>query len=209
MRNQIDELSRREGYRLSRLPYFTKNWIHLIRGSSDFFAISYMTSRIVYSVADPLPVTPLSIWPSDTYLNYTVSPDWTVETGVYYYDVPSGLGDVLRWFISEMQFHKRTIQYTTHTFRRYIARNFDNPPVLIVRNGFADSGELNDSRRIAFLRAHLQQILDSICNFGSRVFGILGEIWVYLWENVSSIHSYSLSVVWSLYNSFEYREGYT
>lgn len=64
--------------------------------ASDFFAISYLTSRIVYSVSEPLPVSPTSIWSADTYLNYTVSPDWRVETGAYYYEVPPGLGDVLK-----------------------------------------------------------------------------------------------------------------
>lgn len=57
---------------------------------------------------------------------------------------------------------------------RYIKDNFNNPEVLIIRNGWSDFGEFIDLDRIEYLRAHLKELLNSILNDGCNISGYTG-----------------------------------
>lgn len=44
----------------------------------------------------------------------------------------------------------------------WIKNQYDNPEIIITENGWSDNGELEDEGRIAYLRGHLQAVLDAI-----------------------------------------------
>lgn len=48
---------------------------------------------------------------------------------------------------------------------RWIKTQYGNPEIMLLENGFSDTGELNDFDRVEYFREHLQQILEAI-NYG-------------------------------------------
>ncbi|KAJ8890516.1 hypothetical protein PR048_010025 [Dryococelus australis] len=81
--------------------------------------------------------------------------------------------------------------YTPANFRKalkWVSDQYDQIPILITENGWADSGGLNDTMRTRYLMNHFAYLLDAI----------------HL-DNVSVIGH----TVWSLIDTWEWTDGYT
>ncbi|KAK4883854.1 hypothetical protein RN001_000125 [Aquatica leii] len=70
---------------------------------------------------------------------------------------------------------------------KFIKQKYGNVPILVVGNGLADEGKLNDFYRVQYLKLHLETLLHAI-----------------LYDNVNVIgYSY-----WSLMDTFDWNNGY-
>ncbi|XP_058127648.1 myrosinase 1-like [Anopheles ziemanni] len=145
----IGENSLREGRYTSRLPTFTDEQRTLIRGSCDFFAYNYYSSRLATLASEDYDPTLPPSWARDARIIQTVDPRWPRAKSTWLYVVPEGLRGVLNWF---------RVRY-------------NNPNVLITENGFSDDGQLQDTGRIDYYRGHLGAILAAINKDGCNVIG--------------------------------------
>lgn len=142
MKDNIQRNSDNEGRPWSRLPEFTTQEIEDLKGSADFMALNYYTSRNVR----PKEIYPDEYnWESDAGIDQVVDPSWKKGKSYFLYSVPDGLHDLLVW----------------------IKDKYNNPQVLITENGWSDSGEIEDDDRITYMRDHLKAISRAIkdgCN---------------------------------------------
>uniref|UniRef100_A0A182ITQ5 beta-glucosidase n=1 Tax=Anopheles atroparvus TaxID=41427 RepID=A0A182ITQ5_ANOAO len=145
----IGENSMREGRVTSRLPTFTDEQRRALRGSCDFFAYNYYSSRLAALASDDYDPTVLPSWARDARIIQSVDPGWPRAKSTWLYVVPEGLRGILNWF--------RT--------------RYANPRVLITENGFSDDGQLQDTGRIDYYRGHLRALLAAINEDGCRVVG--------------------------------------
>lgn len=60
---------------------------------------------------------------------------------------------------------------------RWIKKEYNNPTVYILENGWADGGEMEDNGRIEYFHDHLQQVQDVIHNDGCNVKGYTGILY--------------------------------
>lgn len=58
----------------------------------------------------------------------------------FFQDVPWGMGDMLRW----------------------IQETFDDPPIRVTENGWADAGQLDDYGRINYHHGYLSSLLEAV-----------------------------------------------
>ncbi|XP_070490367.1 myrosinase 1-like [Chironomus tepperi] len=158
----IDNIKRNSGSRpWSRLAEFTTEEIELIKGSADFLALNYYSSRIV----KPKVTYPEEYdWEADAGVDRYVNPQWERAESSWLYVVPEGLRDLLIW----------------------IKNNYDNPTVIIAENGYSDTGEIEDDKRISYIRKHLQAVKDAM-------------------DQGCNVAAYT---VWSLIDNFEWLEGF-
>lgn len=161
MNRTISANSAKEGRLWSRLPELTPYWINRIRGSADFLGYNYYSAQYVKPGNSKISNNPS--WRDDVNLTMTNFP--YCKPNVMFCSVPKGLEDMLRW----------------------IKKRYDNVPVLILENGFADDGRIDDFERTAYIKDHLQAVLNAM-NDDCNVVG------------------YS---AWSLMDSFEWLSGYT
>lgn len=95
MIQQIANNSKHEGQSWSRLPTFSKEWVHKIRGSADFLGLNYYTSRYIEVPSKPTGVNPSHA--RDKNFIELVKPEWKRGASDWLYSVPQGLADVLRY----------------------------------------------------------------------------------------------------------------
>lgn len=62
----------------------------------------------------------------------------------------------------------------SNKLNRWIKEQYENPEVMVLENGWSDTGEINDNDRVEYFREHLQQILDVLHNDGCNVRGYSG-----------------------------------
>ncbi|KAL5277649.1 LCT family protein [Megaselia abdita] len=143
----VEEISKKsilENRNESRLPHLSDYWKNLIRGSADFLALNYYTSR--YIEEDISPTWPNPSNERDIGLKFSVDPSWKRSTVTFWiYSVPKGLENLLK----------------------FIRDEYDNVEVIITENGWSDDGDLNDNDRVEYLGSHLEAILNAIedgCN---------------------------------------------
>lgn len=137
----IDEIGNKsvaEGRRWSRLPIFTAAEKEYVKGTADFLALNYYSSRLVRPIVNN--PNPEVSWWGDADIDGYVDPDWEQAISVWLYSVPEGLRDLLKW----------------------INRKYDNPQVMITENGWSDDGTLNDERRVNYLKHHLNSVSKAI-----------------------------------------------
>ncbi|KAL7018411.1 hypothetical protein ACKWTF_010741 [Chironomus riparius] len=139
----IDNIKRNSGDRpWSRLPEFTAAEIAMIKGSSDFLAINYYSSRYVR----PKVNYPKEYgWEADAGIDKYIDARWERAESSWLYVVPEGLYGLLKW----------------------IKDNYNNPTVIIAENGYSDTGEIEDDGRISYIKKHLQAVKDAMdegCN---------------------------------------------
>ncbi|XP_050434304.1 myrosinase 1-like isoform X2 [Adelges cooleyi] len=160
MRQWVDKKSKKEGRPWSTLPTFTKKEIELLKGTADFYALNHYSTRMVTHGSDPNP----NYNPDAEYATF-VDKSWPTSVASWLIVVPEGLKRLLVWIKNE----------------------YDNPPVIITENGFADNGTLNDFERISYVKSHLNATLQAIFEDKCNVFGY---------------------TVWSLLDNFEWMDGY-
>uniref|UniRef100_A0A1I8Q5D8 Myrosinase 1 n=1 Tax=Stomoxys calcitrans TaxID=35570 RepID=A0A1I8Q5D8_STOCA len=163
MLDDIAENSLREGRSRSRLMSLNEEERNIVRNSADFLGLNYYTSRFVEEAVPPRGKQPS--WDYDSRLKYDLDPKWKRAKSQWLYCVPEGLEGLLNW----------------------IRSNFNNIEVMVTENGWSDSGELNDTDRIDYLKAHLKAVLNAI-NRGCNV---------------------TRYTHWSLIDNFEWQRGYT
>lgn len=140
MVQDIEDHSLREGRSMSRLPEMTEEMKQYVRGTADFFAYNYYSSRLValdtqeYNVSSPPSVD------KDAGLIYSVAPSWKRAKSTWLYVVPEGLRGILNWFKEE----------------------YNDPFVIITENGYSDDGQLDDHERVDYYKSHLSALLDAI-----------------------------------------------
>lgn len=110
-----------------------------IKGAFDFIGLNYYTSRIVENVTE-VEEKNKKFHVGDLGLKMTKDPKWIQGAAQWHYSAPHGLGDLLRW----------------------IKMNYNNPEIIITENGWSDSGEINDTGRVEYIRSHLEEILKAI-----------------------------------------------
>ncbi|XP_073829952.1 myrosinase 1-like [Musca autumnalis] len=161
--DDIAENSRKEGRTWSRLPIISESERNLIKHSADFLGLNYYTSRYV-EIADP-PRGKQPSWDYDSRLKYALDPKWKRAKSSWLYCVPHGLESLLNW----------------------IRLSFNNIEVMVTENGWSDDGQLDDTERIDYLKAHLQAVLNAV-------------------NNGCNVTHYTH---WSLIDNFEWQKGYT
>uniref|UniRef100_A0A182PT45 Uncharacterized protein n=1 Tax=Anopheles epiroticus TaxID=199890 RepID=A0A182PT45_9DIPT len=149
MVEEIAQNSALEGRTRSRLPTFTSAERALVRGSADFFAYNYYSSRLAeLDQTDYDPSVPPS-WRRDARIVQSVDPGWSRAKSTWLYVVPEGLRGILNWY---------RVRY-------------GNPTVLITENGYSDDGQLDDAQRIDYYARHLNAVLSAILLDGCNVAG--------------------------------------
>jgi len=142
--DQIGNKSQAEGRRRSRFPNFTDAQREYVRGTADFLALNYYSSRLVEPRPE-VPSFPINWW-SDTQLNSFVDDSWPRAKSEWLYSAPQGLQDLLVW----------------------IKNKYNNPTVMITENGWSDDGQIEDNDRVTYIKAHLasvsRAISDDSCN---------------------------------------------
>ncbi|XP_036154835.1 cytosolic beta-glucosidase [Myotis myotis] len=137
VKSQIASMSKKQGYPSSRLPEFTEEEKRMIKGTADFFAVQYYSSRLVkYRENDKgeqgvLRDVEMDIFPDPAWINV----DWV-------YVVPWGIRKLLK----------------------YIKDTYNNPVIYITENGFpqGDPTSLDDTQRWEFFRQTFQELFKAI-----------------------------------------------
>ncbi|CAH4023456.1 unnamed protein product [Pieris brassicae] len=134
----IAEKSRREGYTRSRLPPFTNEEIDLIKGTFDFYALNYYTSRLVRS---PKEGEKIGEWPllgcEEINALMEPAPEWPPTSSKWLFEYPEGLRRLLSW----------------------LKQNYGDVEYRIMENGYAsDKRDLNDVDRVNYYKTHLEQV---------------------------------------------------
>lgn len=163
----IKEQSLKEGFEKSKLPAFTKEEIEIIKGTYDFFALNFYTSRTVRQRGEG---ETQKVWPltGAPVLNasFDKRPEWLAANEIFFI-YPEGL-------------------------RRQLAdlkKRFGDIEIVITENGFPSSDrDLNDEARIKCIRDHLEQILISINEDKVNVTGY--TVWS-LMDNLEWMHGYT------------------
>lgn len=147
MIEEIAKNSLREGRRRSRLPDMSENLKSYIKGTADFFAFNYYTSRYAEPEIYADNMTPGFM--KDMAVHMEPDPTWPRSNAPWLYSVPQGLEDVLK----------------------YIQSEYDPSEIIITENGYSDAGQLEDNERISYLRDHLKAILRARVSDGVKITG--------------------------------------
>lgn len=125
MIKQVAENSKREHFPRSRLIPFTNDEINFIRGTSDFFGLNHYTTSLAKIGKT----------------NYVI-PSFENDINVYTYNDPSWPDSAAPWL--------NVVPWGLRKLLNWIKNEYDNPIVYITENGYADHGQLNDSKRINY-----------------------------------------------------------
>ena len=147
MREIIASRSAFEGRSTSRLPLLNREWIQKIKGSLDFLGLNYFTTNMVKLVPNP------TKWGSDMQVERYQSPHWNASATPWLRSVPWGLRKMLNWVKDE----------------------YGNPEVIITANGVSDDGELEDTARSEYYKAHIEQVWKAIMLDGCHVKGYIAR----------------------------------
>lgn len=91
VKSQIASMSKRQGYPSSRLPEFTEEEKKMIKGTADFFAVQYYTTRLIKHKENKEGELGLL---QDAEIDYSTDPSWKGENWVFV--VPWGLRKLLK-----------------------------------------------------------------------------------------------------------------
>ncbi|XP_069695523.1 myrosinase 1-like [Periplaneta americana] len=156
------EKSKSNGYFRSCLPRFTEEEVEFVRGTWDYLGLNYYTTFLISAGLHGH-----GVHIEDADLEVSHDPSWkTAGTSKWIKDTPWGFREVLKW----------------------VAKRYENPPIIITENGYPDNGDLADVNRINFLISHMTEVLRAVNTDGSHVFGY---------------------IVWSLLDNFEWPCGYS
>ncbi|XP_057658553.1 myrosinase 1-like [Diorhabda carinulata] len=160
---RVDNVSKSEGYLQSRMPSLLPQEADYIQGTYDFAGLNIYTTYLVKQGYTGNNITSLN---KDANVTFYQDPEWTKTNSDWLRVVPEGARKVLKW----------------------VKDKYDDPEIFITENGFPDTGEINDVKRIQYLQKYLKAILESIH------------------EDEVNIKGYT---VWSFMDSFEWTAGYS
>ncbi|XP_075986807.1 myrosinase 1-like [Anticarsia gemmatalis] len=158
--------SAEQGFPRSRLPTFTDEERAWVRGASDFFGVNHYTTFLV-SATEHLDVAPVPSVIDDEGVGVYRPPEWPVSQSSWLVRAPNSIYNAL----TDLQ------------------KRYNNPAFYITENGWsiAPERDLIDDDRVAYYRAALESVLDSL-DAGVNLKGYMA---------------------WSLLDNFEWLEGYT
>ncbi|CAG9765658.1 unnamed protein product [Ceutorhynchus assimilis] len=162
--DRVANRSKLEGYSFSRLPEFSQEEIEYISGTYDYFALNMYTSNIV-EYADEGEISTPTIWLDQGTIT-SADPSWPKSASSWLNSDPPGIRHVLN----------------------KVQEKYNPSEIVITENGWSDTGELDDQKRITYYKEYMSNILDAILEDGINVTG------------------YTL---WSLLDNFEWAEGFT
>ncbi|XP_072801828.1 cytosolic beta-glucosidase isoform X4 [Vicugna pacos] len=134
VKSQVALMSKKQGYPSSRLPELTEEEKKMIRGTADFFAVQYYTTRLVKYQENKkgelglLQDAEVEVFPDSSWINL----DWV-------YVVPWGIRKLLK----------------------YIKETYNNPVIYITENGFPldEAPSFDDTQRWECFRQTFQELL--------------------------------------------------
>ncbi|XP_063369931.1 myrosinase 1-like [Cydia amplana] len=151
LERHVAEKSAAEGEPRSRLPPFTGEELHLLRGSYDYLGLNHYTTRTVRRAAAGEAV--------GTYLF-----DGFRELGVALGARPEWPATMSHWFMVHPEGFRALLSY--------VKRQYGDVPVFILENGLSDAGtDLDDQPRVDYYRNYLEQVLLAIEQDGVNVVG--------------------------------------
>jgi len=140
----------KEGRKKSRLPEFSKEEIKMIKGSADYFAFQFYSTRLV-SHMDSNDGEPS--WMNDSLCDSKLGEGWTPTSLDWLWIAPNGLREMLKW----------------------IKESYGNPSVFITENGVpdVDPDPVDDKFRVNAYRTYLQEVTAAMTQDGCNVIGYL------------------------------------
>ncbi|KAI5644439.1 glycosyl hydrolase family 1 domain-containing protein [Phthorimaea operculella] len=149
VRQRVDENSFKQNFTRSRLPYFTREEVNLLRGSSDFFGLNHYTTFLM-EPSDMEPEWKVPSLEHDTGVRITQNPNWPKPGADWFTVYPPGFRKLLQW----------------------IKRNYGTSvPIIVCENGAADFGGLKDYVRVSYYNKYLYQLLLAMNQDGMNVVG--------------------------------------
>uniref|UniRef100_A0A2N9GKE1 Beta-glucosidase n=1 Tax=Fagus sylvatica TaxID=28930 RepID=A0A2N9GKE1_FAGSY len=139
-----------------RLPKFTKEEVHIVKGSIDFVGINQYTAYYMYDPHQPKPKV----------LGY--QQDWNVGFAYEKNGVPIGPRANSGWLYN--------VPWGLYKAIMYIKEHYGNPTVILSENGMDDPGNvtlskgLHDTTRIKFYKGYLTQLKKAVDD-GANVTG--------------------------------------
>lgn len=126
MTERVADISAAQNYSRSRLPPLTPEEIAYIKGTSDFLGLNHYTTWLVrqfeYDVSEPP-----TFW-KDSGTAFEQDPTWESSDAGWLKVVPWGFRNLLKW----------------------LKNTYNNPILYVTENGFADTGDLDDQRRVNY-----------------------------------------------------------
>ncbi|KAL0901708.1 hypothetical protein ABMA27_006894 [Loxostege sticticalis] len=160
----VDEKSRQQNYTRSRLPKFSPEEVAYIRGTADFFGLNHYTTYLL-SMADS-EVGAIPSHENDVGIVRVQDPKWPSKSSSSWLKVvPFGFRRLLK----------------------YITKTYNNVPIIVTENGYADFSGVDDSARVSYYSHYLNALLHAIHEDRSNVKGYFA---------------------WSLMDNFEWDDGY-
>ncbi|XP_072945303.1 myrosinase 1-like isoform X2 [Epargyreus clarus] len=160
----VDEKSRQQNYTRSRLPKFSPEEVVYIRGTADFFGLNHYTTYML-SMADG-EVGKIPSHENDIGIVRVQDASWpSMSSSSWLKVVPFGFRRLLRW----------------------ITKEYNNVPIIVTENGYADFSGVHDDARVSYYSHYLNALLHAIHEDNSSVIGYFA---------------------WSLMDNFEWDDGY-
>ncbi|XP_044801974.1 cytosolic beta-glucosidase isoform X2 [Bubalus bubalis] len=133
VKSQVALMSKKQGYSSSRLPEFTEEEKRMIKGTADFFAVQYYTTRLVKNQENRKGELGLL---QDVEVEVFPDPSWISLNWVCV--VPWGIRKLLK----------------------YIKDTYNNPVIYITENGFpqGDPTSFDDTQRWEYFRQTFQEL---------------------------------------------------
>ncbi|XP_049837299.1 myrosinase 1-like [Schistocerca gregaria] len=164
MKERIYNNSIKDGIWISRLPQFTAQEIADLKGSADYFSLNHYTTNLAED-GEKADEYPSHEW--DTGVVTSFDSSWPNSSYNIMKVVPWGFRGLLKW----------------------IANEYDTKMgIFITENGFADTGEINDTGRQNYYTSYLREMLNAMYLDGVNVIGY---------------------TAWSLLDNYEWMRGYT
>lgn len=153
------------------------------RGTVDYLGLNHYTSRLVA----PDPDEAIGTYNSDNGLIISYRPDWSKSAADWLYVIDCISSPPFEYYSNKNHALLQVYPQGLGELLRRLRDEYDNPPVRIMENGYADNGELNDYDRISYHRGYLREVIRAVTESGCNV------------------KSYS---IWSIMNDFEWTGGY-
>lgn len=150
------------GLNESRLPTFTQEEIEELKGSCDYFGLNHYTTKLTefgINGEDPSINTDMEVV-------YSINPNIPTAASPTFQVIPKGLRAALVW----------------------IKEQYNNPHIFITENGYCDTGEVQDEKRISYHTDYLKEVSGALKEDGCKILGY---------------------TVWSILDNLEWRKGYT
>lgn len=163
------------------------------RGTTDFFGLNNFQARLVEPDLDEKH----GIYNSDSGIKQSCHPSWAAAVDPWTCVTISYSSHLNNIRTSAIQ-HPFSYLFHISIFQIYppglghlllkIKNKYNNPDIYIMKNGFPDTGGLDDHDRVTYSYEYMKQVLMAINQYGCNV---------------------KVYIIWSLMDDFEWTLGYT